>query len=175
MGTLNTTPEELIIIFLDIDGVILPFLNQPPQGTLFPDRTLEALSRILEVNVASTRLVLSSTWRVRQEFCRDILDAFNRHGYSYGGPLMGIQFYDITDPALHSTRQHEIYKWLIDHGNQNIKAWIALDDEELIHGKENSPYRKLFQNHVVKTDSHVGLTQGDADKAIELIQKQLEK
>ena len=41
---------------------------------------------------------------------QEILDDF----YAYGkGPLASLErFHDITDPEMHTERQHEIYDWL---------------------------------------------------------------
>lgn len=168
--------KKLVIIFLDIDGVLLPFDYRPPAGLLFPDRTMQALSDIL-VAIPDAKLVLSSTWRVRQEYIRSILEELNRFGFEYGGPLLSVNFYDVTNVHRHSTRQEEIYQWLVEHDTSTIavKAWVALDDEDLVQGDENAAHASVFQGHAVLTDSHVGLTDRDAQTAITLLQKQQEQ
>lgn len=89
------------VIFLDIDGVLLPFggtrdkyHNDKPctDGCLFPDSTMEALTTLIQrirnlsinnntscqtVIQGNPVLVLSSTWRARPEFIQDILSSFN--------------------------------------------------------------------------------------------------
>lgn len=163
------------IVFLDVDGVILPF-NYSQKGKLFPDEALESLSFILEE--IDAKLVLSSTWRVQEAFRQQIIDDFHRYGKSKGGPLKSIEFFSITDPTLHSERQHEIAAWLRSkYDSINDSApWVALDDEELVDGKENKEYRDIFRHNVVKTDSHKGLTMNDAQLAVHLIkQQQLQK
>ena len=80
----------------------------------------------------------------------EILNDFCAYGR---GPLAVLDdFYDITDPAMHTERQHEIYQWLMtkqqvqenDRGirkndtSQEIAAWICLDDEELLQGPSNA-------------------------------------
>ena len=107
--------------------------------------------------------------------------------------MLGIGFYDITDPDMHSERQHEIYNWLehhssggafyrrsteTEHGSQikkrrPIDAWVAIDDEELLQGDGNALYAKFFEGHVVKTESSVGLTMADAEEAVAILQLQL--
>ena len=166
------------IIFLDIDGVLLPFpgAKRSTCGASFPDATLEALSKILEA-VPEACLVLSSSWRVAESWRRDIIDSVRIYGYAYGGPLQNVKkFYSITNPDLHTERQHEIYDWLQTHcqnDDNKIKAWVALDDVDLLDGRANARYRSVFEGHVVMTDSHVGLTPSLAEMAIQLLQCQL--
>ena len=91
------------VIFLDIDGVLLPFGSAKKKSNqdedfkcddcIFPNSTMEALTKLLQKvgdiflmikdsnNQQQTVkgnpvLVLSSTWRAQQEFIADILDSF---------------------------------------------------------------------------------------------------
>ena len=172
-------PSKVIVVFLDIDGVLLPFSGAHQHssscGGLFPDRNVEALSRIFEA-IPEAELVLSSTWRVTESLQLEIINSLRAYGYAFGcAPLMNLQnFYDITDPGLHSERQHEIYAWL-SKKNDSVKAWVALDDEELIKGKVNAKHRELFEHRAVLTESHVGLTLDNAEKAIKLLRDQMTK
>ena len=181
---------ELTVIFLDIDGVLLPFGNNNEKkeqscSGLFPDRTLEALSKLFVVPHDSPNkiaLVLSSTWRVRPEFCRDILQAFQDYNETFGNGsanLLPTEFYDITNVENHSERQWEIQDWLMTQQQQNnnnnddtVTAWVALDDEELLEEDKNENYRSIFEGHVVKTTSSVGLTMTNVEMAIRLLLKQ---
>jgi len=58
-------------LFLDIDGVLLPFGDNVPAlkpGTLFDEGCLRSLSQLLAAPLpqgASAQVVLSSTWRAR--------------------------------------------------------------------------------------------------------------
>lgn len=160
-----------IIIFLDIDGVLRPFDHVDQDSRVFPPRTLAALAHVL-TEVPDAQLVLSSTWRVQESFIDIIVQDFGAFGGILAQKTGG--FLDITDPNLHSERQHEIYEWLTRH-DKTVFAWIALDDEELIEGQVNRPYRHLFEHHVVKTDSHAGLTMEDARLAVKLLHNQLSK
>jgi hypothetical protein len=177
--------RRLVIIFLDIDGVLLPFPESKDSSIdnndrLFPNSTLRALNRIVrafennddDIIDAKVGIVLSSTWRVRGTLIREILDDFKAFGK---GPIAQMEsFYDVTDPNLHSERQYEIYSWLLsqrEYGD-NIDAWIALDDDDNI---VTGPYQSFFQGHVVQTDSKIGLTEAQAMEAIHLIREQLLK
>jgi hypothetical protein len=206
------------LLFLDIDGVLLPFPADPnvhiPDGRIFPNETLAALSLILEafpkrkisrsdsvfdeesINKGPKKnelndttetevdIVLSSTWRVQKYMRNDIIADFRAYGI---GPLSTFDedFYDITDPNLHTERQHEIYEWLqrhsrnihVTHNKNDVSemfAWVALDDEELLHGPTNSSLQPIFDGHVIHCDSQRGLTQEQAMEAIQLLRRQLD-
>jgi hypothetical protein len=72
MSDFLASPPLGSVIFLDVDGVVLPFgpgLNED-HADLFPLPCLEALNSIVEASGAT--IVLSSTWRcmpVRSERC----------------------------------------------------------------------------------------------------------
>jgi HAD domain in Swiss Army Knife RNA repair proteins len=223
--TAAVATHPLVIVFLDIDGVLLPIVSAigpddydnidddvldalllllPPRGRLFPQGTVDALSRIWQ-RVPIAQLVLSSTWRVHATWRRDILTELRTYG---DGPLAQLsQFYDVTDPTMHSERQHEIYRWLQqNHGyggnnstdtttttaaattasssspqqhqqegdhHRSVAAWIALDDEDLLHGPANAEHRVLFEGHVIHCQSKIGLTIDQAEEAAGLLQAQL--
>uniref|UniRef100_A0A7S2VC99 FCP1 homology domain-containing protein n=1 Tax=Entomoneis paludosa TaxID=265537 RepID=A0A7S2VC99_9STRA len=175
-----------VVIFLDMDGVMQPFGNDAPQEAvkktdcLFPDCTLQALSYILE-QVPTAELVLSSTWRVQHSYIEEIEQNFHAYGRkrhnTNNHPLWNLRFADITNPQLHSERQYEIQDWLEQQQQQSTTrslVWIAIDDEDLIEGAPNARYRHWFQHHVVKTQSHVGLTASDAQLAVRLLKAQLD-
>ena len=157
--------SDTIIVFLDIDGVLLPFGQ-----LLFPEPQIAALCAILEVNANRTRVVLSSTWRVQPQFIQDIVNQLKQYAYQYGdGPLTHFSFFDITDPTMHSERHLEIDAWL-SHQIKPPLAWVALDDEDLMLGGT----QHAFEGHVIRTDSHEGLTDDLAQQAIDLLQAQLQ-
>jgi hypothetical protein len=221
-------PPPLVIVFLDIDGVLLPIVGndcgrddgegqedddsaagddrsssslRPLKGRLFPQQPIDALS-VLCARVPTIQLVLSSTWRVHVAWRYDILNELQTYG---SGPLSQLtQFHDVTDPAMHGERQHEIYQWLATHhttgggidvssggssigvrsaaapaatavGTTTPAAWIALDDEDLLDGPANAAHRALFERHVIHCDSKVGLTMEQAEEAADLLQAQLQQ
>jgi HAD domain in Swiss Army Knife RNA repair proteins len=178
-GESDSGASSPVVIFLDVDGVLLPFGDAPrsatissqTEGSIFPDSCLSAFSTILSA-FHNPRVVLSSTWRVRKEFCDQIIDSLQAFGRKFGGPLENIRFYDTTDPTIHSTRQAEIDAWL--QANEYRRAWIALDDEELVDGPENRSRRIAFLNKAVRTRSHIGLTSEDAHHAVSLLCEQLD-
>ena len=193
--------KTTLFIFLDIDGVILPFGHgeETENENLFPNETMRNFSTILEGcrqnPMLELRTILSSTWRVEERYRKSIEDEFRRfsetaavmgktNATSAGSsqqehPLSHFQFWDFTDIRIHSTRQFEIYEYLrseterqLAEGKRRSFLWIALDDEELIRGPMNDKYARLFAGHVVQTESHLGITREDAEKAIELVRNQ---
>ena len=158
----------LKVIFLDIDGALLPFPKDENAGSeLFPASTLKPLQTLLQ-QADGAKLVLSSTWRVRKDFIQDIVDCIHAFGIDFD------RFFDISDPNMHSERQWEIERWLSNNRQKYDKiVWLALDDEELLEGDVNQKFRSLFEGHVIKTESHKGLTMEDVKDALNLWQKQL--
>ena len=168
-------------VLLDIDGVLLPFdcdghkAVAPDQGALFPDSCLEALSTLMEETGA--RLVLSSTWRASEAAMSAAIDDFARYAGEHGGPLGAVRsFASTTDTTRFSIRQHELWLWLEQQrasaSDAGVGPWVALDDEALIEGPEAAPHRDEFVGHVVQTESHIGLTRGQALEAVKLLQHQ---
>jgi len=156
-----TTKTSLKVIFLDIDGVLLPFPNDNSSDNLFPVSTLRSLQCLLK-ETDGAKIVLSSTWRVRKDFIQDIVNCLQSFGIEFEG------FFDVTDPNMHSERQWEIQQWLSKQNDYEKVVWLALDDEDLLDGAANEKYRRIFQGHVIRTESHKGLTMNDVKDAVKL-------
>ena len=161
------------VFFLDIDGVLLPF-GEGVHHTTFPDSTLHALSFIL--SHTEGRLVLSSTWRVIPDARTEIIDNFRQFAATHGGPLGDILKFDqMTSLSNHSHRQWEIHEWLCSQAGKGIEHWVALDDEELLSGAALAQHRPAFEGHVVKCESHLGLTMEQAHQAVLLAKNRTRK
>ena len=165
------------LIFLDIDGVLLPFGDgAEPAVHLFPDRCLAALSLIL-VELPTAELVLSSTWRANPQYQSDIIHDFSRYAAASANssPLARVDSFPQTT-CLHTfgVRQHEIHKFLrrLPHPPP---AWIALDDEPLLEGRECAALRHVFEGHCVQCESSEGLTRELALVAVEKLRTQLQR
>jgi uncharacterized protein (TIGR02452 family) len=161
----------LSLIFLDIDGVLLPFGNDEQDSQKFPRRCLDALAKVLQATGAV--VVLSSTWRSTNRAQADIIEQFVQHGAVLSSlETIGINKKDsafmlTTALDYHNERQQEIAHFLENADSSlNIRSWVALDDEELLLEPRNQRHRQQFEGHVVKTESRCGLTDRDADKAI---------
>ena len=178
-------PSPRRVVFLDIDGVLLPFgpdawapsgvdPDRPPGVHCFRRECMRALDSIL-ARVPDAEVVLSSTWRCDGAGVGEVLRQFAL----FGGALRRVTAFDgehTTDPSNHSARQWEIHEWLARHPGVG-DCWVALDDEELVEaggggggGRENARYAAVFRGHAIKvTDATVGLTAGQADRAVAIL------
>ena len=156
-------------LFLDIDGVLLPFGNSKSSSTQFPKSTLHAFNHILS-SVSKVEIVLSSTWRCGGGQT-PILKQFLASNLSPLSSFM-TEFQYTTDLNQHDHRQWEINNWL----KQNVKpndTWVVLDDEECIEGEFNAEHRSKFLHHVIKTDSSLGLQWHEAKLAISILNNEI--
>jgi hypothetical protein len=170
-GASGTRPP---VVFLDVDGVLLPFGPGAEQdGSArgrFPDRCLAALSHVLACSGAE--VVLSSTWRASDAALDEIVADFARYAAAHGGPLARIRSFareQMTSPAHFGRRQWEIAQWLRGPGEQ-VGRWVALDDEPLVgDDPELSALSAQFEGHAVLCESHRGLTMELARDAVEML------
>mmetsp|Transcript_9939 Transcript_9939/g.24253 ORF Transcript_9939/g.24253 Transcript_9939/m.24253 type:complete len:208 (-) Transcript_9939:11-634(-) len=170
--------QAMKFVFLDVDGVLLPF-GEGVKHTAgkFTPHSLDALEGILAHSKAT--VVLSSTWRcaggdaaILEQFAEreegSILYEFGRKG----------EFEHMTDPEVHTFRQHEIGEWLLAAQGRGLEVggWVALDDEELVSLEEgegggdwNKRFEAAFEGRVVKTASSVGLVAEHVEQAVEAL------
>lgn len=117
-----TTTESRRIIFLDIDGVVLP-LSQPTRRR-YEDYAQDQIPLPLQRLVAlldehpEIEVVLSSSWRIDYgiERVRELLPARHRQRLIDVTPLIGNG----------NDRGEECLRWLADHGHAG--AFAAVDD-----------------------------------------------
>ncbi len=161
------------IIFLDVDGVMLPIGSK---NKLIPEDKIIALKELIEET--NSKVVLSSTWRINanrehyeDEDYENLVKSLKKHG---------IEIYDHTpakqikmiknevitksgrqivnyviDPS--STRGAEINEWL---EKNDVSSFVILDDQNF--------YYELFglgDNFVKINDRYMGLEQIDIEKA----------
>jgi len=150
------------VVFLDIDGVLLPFGKAAAEGAAdgdparrFPRSCLAALSRLLEASGA--RIVLSSTWRVDAAAVEQILANF--HAYSADEPERGAalgriaQLTETTDPATHSERQWEIHAWL-QAADAHMHLYREGSQQGLAHSKDSQRGFTYLQGQRVPPSLH---------------------
>ena len=137
-----------------------------PSGALgVSDKPLKILKRIVEQTGA--KIVLASSWRhdrledndSKYYFAKDFNYLLNKFKDKIG---TGFGFYDFTPAIDESKRGQEILAWL--GGHNNIESWAVLDD---IRFPDYD--RREFDGHLVITNYHIGLTDEDADRVIEIL------
>ncbi len=167
------------VIFLDIDGVLLPLLSGPEYEKLgiskgskldfmerakriLKDSAVNELIRILEQTWA--KIVISSSWRHHWEFCRDLLwDCRANDRYSLWEYVISK-----TPSKTDGGRSTEILSWIDQYHKTckdwwHISHWIAIDDE----GYDMKAIKRLWK--LVKTNGHIGLSKEDADQVISIL------
>ena len=140
------------IIFLDVDGVLnnqKSMLNQE----MIDDNCVINLKKILDNT--NTKLVLSSTWRNREDNSGVVLyKAFKKNGID--PKLLIGKTTNFIDKGIIQNRVNEILQWVKEN---NVNKWIAIDDLLLT----------LPEGHFVQTDFIPGLNDENTKKAIELL------
>lgn len=130
----------------------------------FPPACLAALAKIIRVTGAT--ICLSSTWRFSDSAREAIIEEFQNFG---GDTLPQYDHFEHTTSLTTSTvRQWEVAEW-VQQNRGTCRRWVALDDDESI--TLDPKYQEFCRGHVVQTNSRVGLTDADADRAIALLQQ----
>lgn len=165
------------IIFLDIDGVLIPIWNkesmngldlmglthiEKSQKMLSPD-ACTALVKILQD--PSVFIVISSSWRHYWEWCKELLQDI----------VIDSNWNTVWNRVISKTwektwgwRSTEILMWLNEYHRTarfwyHITHWVAIDDEHF-DMKAISRIERL-----TKTDWTIGLTMEQADEIISLL------
>lgn len=147
------------VIFLDFDGVLNfaeYFQSKEIDMPFLDDGCMNNLERI--VNETGAEIVLTTTWREYwdRKKCEIQGEEINRIFSKYG-----MSIYDKTPDVCFFDRGAEISLWLLE--NEDDVSFVVIDDMDI----EGIPSR-----YVVKTDERQGLTLADAQKAIEILNKQ---
>merc|ERR1719386_484081 len=145
------------IVFLDVDGV----LHSLHGKDLFVRRCLNILAEIVISTGAS--IVLSSTWRTKQEQVVLLNQKLREYGmknckdmtpdFAHGGQ------------RFHQAREEEICHWLDRH--PEVDRWVVLDDLDLTGADTVCAHR--LRGHFVRTGSEIGLQLEHGARAIEIL------
>lgn len=163
------------VIFLDIDGVLNTKYwytqmdrNTPKDkyGYVFDPNTVANLKRIVEESGAD--IVISSSWKCMglsqiEEMWRD---------RSLPGKIIGITPNSVSDEMLLNAdidsielfhiRGEEIKQWLTKYGKQ-VSNYAIIDDMDNMLSEQQSRF--------VHTNPEVGITEEDAQKTIEILNR----
>lgn len=138
------------VLFLDIDGVLNNF-HQRNFGEKFSQPSCAALNTIIHA-VPDLKIVISSAWRIwGVEYMKKVLE---KNGVEKVDNII-----DVTGNE-HGIRGHQIQCWL--DRNPGVTGMVILDDESDMGN---------LMNKLVKTNSFVGLTTTEAERAIETLAK----
>lgn len=165
------------VIFLDCDGVLNShqFFHSAEQrqdaaegGLSFGESQLDPaalalLDRIVEQTGAV--IVISSSWRHIWKW-QDIARMFEKRGMENWDFVI-----DQTPTSQNDNRGDEVQSWLdmgrerqvVDDNFEPVTSFVIIDDTD----EFSSTQRQSF----VKTNSQVGLTQADAQRAIQILKR----
>lgn len=156
---------DMKLIFLDIDGVLNyeGYERFTRMGTRFVDPVLiKRLKKIIDCTGA--KVVLSSTWRRgiydMHEGLTDTVDALDAEDLLAELNRYGIEIFDMTPMCGFIPRAEEVRRYLDSWKGETIEQFVILDDFPLM-----SPY----ENNFICTDCFTGLSEDDADAAIQLL------
>lgn len=115
------------IIFLDIDGVLVPFGDNVPMYPVFLPRCVEVLKSILSA-VPSAKVVFSSTWRLPAHVNR-LHEQWTEHGFPESLAIDGTpDLRGEPDVSRLHRRGLEIQAWL--DANPGVSRWVVIDDDK---------------------------------------------
>jgi hypothetical protein len=146
------------VLFLDVDGVLVNAQSWDKATANHNIRELEAadppcvaaLNRIIAATGA--RIVVSSCWRIGRSLpeLRELL-----HSWKVEAPVIG------KTPNIGGSRGEEIAAWIREYEkSRDIASIVILDDD--------SDMDELTKFHV-KTGFELGLTEADAELAIQIL------
>lgn len=166
------------VLFLDFDGVLngRAFLDTLPRTITLqarPDIDPACAARVQRIcDVTGASIVVTSSWREmrahdgKPDTCHAPRDLSTLAGWLTDA--------GITAPVIGATsiapmgvddnpgrrRSWQILAWTFDH--PEVTRWVALDDLEM-------PPSDLWEHRFIRTDGNTGVTEADADRAIELL------
>jgi hypothetical protein len=148
------------ILFLDIDGVLVPDGEDIHHHTQFHPRCVAPLKSIFAA-VPEARVVFCTTWRLTRPVNR-LHEEWKAHDFPENLPIDGTPNLreDEATPRLYR-RGHEIRAWL--EANLDTTRWVVLDDERLAIEPILGTERCVFTNPAR------GLTAENAERTVEIL------
>lgn len=169
------------VIFLDIDGVLLPVPRFTFGGGELSVDCVHRLRRLVDHlgGASNVSIILSSTWRTSPAMVERLNSFLQLHtggavppvegGTPNGTVLVSKVLYYAEDPSeqrLVRDRVDEVMRWLhthiLDHPEGIGGRWIAIDDMKL-------DVDSRMAGHFLHTATDVGITDENVDSAIELV------
>lgn len=151
-------PSLVDVIFLDIDGVLLPFggmsigYHHNEKSCIFPNCTMDALTKLMHdiynisynnnntttstIQRGNPVLVLSSTWRARLQFIQDILSSFRA-------------YVDSKSAAVADDDEHLVKMW--KESSSHLESFFDIVDPNY-HSTRRDEIYKWVNEHITHTD-----------------------
>ena len=142
------------VIFLDVDGVLNHWDGLSQYGWHYIDTNKIALVKKI-VDATDAQIVLSSTWRIKNENYIRAHSALLTHG---------LEIYDVTPQTFSGHRSYEISLWLEEKAVMPIEKYAIIDDDLDARGSHKDSY---FQTWMTE-----GLREDIADKVIAHLNKE---
>lgn len=147
------------VIFLDIDGVLnSDEWHKSNKKKPISPYCVSFLNKI--INATNAKIVISSAWRVSMQ---GTLSHLKKAGLA-GEVIGSTPIFMMDEWRKDKSRGAEINQWLRDNASK-IDNYVILDD------RDDFTYDQSL--HAVKTNYIIGLTENDADKAIEILNKNI--
>ena len=161
------------VIFLDVDGVLLPIGSKDKK---IPEEKIILLKKLVEET--NSRIVLSSTWRLnanRENYedvdYENLVKILNKYGLEIYDRTPAKQIKTVKNKIItkngmtivnyvidrYSTRGAEISEWL---ENKSTESFVILDDQNFYY-----EFFSLEDNFVQIKDPYIGLQEIDIEKA----------
>jgi len=174
MGNLSTSSISAPLVFLDVDGVLNSAATRNFghfQDDAKFDSPFEEMVEILCHQIVlptKAKVILSSTWRLKEHKFAEVRAALAKHGVLISGATPNRERLHVDNQ-----RTDEIGEFIERYErdtNSTVQNWIAIDDLPLDlfaqEGRPQSPGNCLTTDHFVKTSDAVGLTEVLAREAI---------
>jgi len=144
------------VLFLDVDGV----LNTHDTAGTIDEAMAERVRRILRETGAY--LVISSSWRQNPVLVSFLLQRLGKDAeVRWLGSTPNLVADETTGGiALNANRGEEIETWLRTNSRRGVRRFVILDDR---NDMDN------VRHNLVRTDADEGLTDNQADEAIQLL------
>lgn len=165
------------VIFLDIDGVLIPIPSQEKLKGDYMEAAIRSLSKdavnlLWELIINNdAKIVISSSWRhswnSETPWCRQLLEACKRPPFDYENLSHYVIW--ITPSKTNWGRATEILLY-IDRHNRNCKPWdhishwVAIDDEQF----DMKAIKRIGK--LVKTEMKIWFSQDDMELANSILQ-----
>jgi hypothetical protein len=152
--------EDTIVIFLDIEGVLI----RSGPSTIFEEECLCNLAEI--IFMTKCKIIISSSYRLSEISMKKIWS--NLKSVGINKEYVTIPNYLVTPDLmdLGKTKTDEIIHIV---NELNLKNWIAIDDADLTILSINHENNNIISKHFVKTDPKKGLDKENVYNVIELL------